>query len=724
MGLFGVLFFSMGGNVGSMPYFFIFSVVFTFLMFQGRLLYITVAVEIFYYIGICILAYRYPNLVTPFESPRKQLQDIVIGFVLTGLSLGTIFFSYIRTYRVQQRIVEEAKQTADKANAAKSDFLANMSHEIRTPINLMLGMNEMILRESETEQVLEYAKNIQNAGEQLLFLVNQVLDFSKIESGKMEVLENTYDIRELICELYSMGNVHAEKKKLKFELELDENLPVKLFGDEKHINQIVVNLINNAIKYTKTGTVTLSVKAIPESPEKILLEIIVTDTGIGIHEKDMPYLFNSFERMDINNNRDIEGSGLGLAIINNLLDMIGGTISVDSVYGSGSTFKVLIPQGVVSPKTLKSAGQEEETVETDEETFVAPEGRVLVVDDNYMNLAVIKSLLKRTMLQVDTAISGEECLEMIQSEYYHVILMDYMMPEMDGLETLYQIHNQTGHVCTDTPVIVLTANVIAGTKEMLMGKGFSDYLSKPVRWQELEGALVKYLPPSLVTRTRRKENKGNISCEEVRSYSLLLRPYDVILEDGLHYMSGDIYQYAKTAEFFRRTYEKTRKEIENYLAAEEIEKLCISIHALKGNARGIGAIDLHHIARRLEKRCRDRDIFYVKKSQDLLFLEWERAISGISEFLTVSGILNKAENSPDKVIGIRPLNINEYMERILAHIGISEAEPALLLIKELAESPLPEHTLLALRAASEFIEEIEFDEAEKILRKELANGRK
>ena len=722
MGLFGVLFFSMGGITGSMPYFFIFAIVFTFLTLQGKLLYFIVSIQIIYYIGICILAYQYPEMVTPFESPRQQLFDLIIGFVLSGLSLGIIFFAYIQTYRVQQRIVEEAKRTADKANAAKSDFLANMSHEIRTPINLMLGMNEMILRESETEQVLEYARNVQNAGEQLLLLVNQVLDFSKIESGKMEVVENTYDIRELIHELFTMGKIHAEKKNLKFELELDENLPLKLYGDEKHIHQIIINLISNAIKYTRTGIVTLSVVAIPESVERILLEVTVTDTGIGIKEKDLPFLFNSFERVDINNNRSIEGSGLGLTIINNLLDMIGGTILVDSIYGSGSTFKVTIPQGVVSSETLKS--EKEEAVKMGEETFVAPEGRILVVDDNYMNLAVIKSLLKRTRLQVDTATGGEECLDMIQSEYYHVILMDYMMPEMDGLETLQQIQDRSDHVCTDTPVIVLTANVIAGTKEMLIGKGFKDYLSKPVRWQELEGVLMKYLPPSLITRTRKAENKGNISEEEIRSYSLLLRPYDIILEDGLHYMSGDIYQYAKTADFFRKTYERARKGVEKYLDTEEIDKLCISIHALKGNARGIGAIDLHYIARRLEKRCHDRDVSYVKQGKDLLFLEWERAVSGISEFLSVSGILSKAESASDEAISIRPLDANAYMERILAHIEVSEAEPALLLIKELVKSPLPEHTLLVLRAASEFIEEIEFDEAGNILRKELANGRK
>lgn len=722
MGLFGALFFSMGGTVGSIPYFFIFAIVFTFLMFHGKLLYITATVQTLYYIGICFVAYLYPETVTPFEGPKQQLQEIIMGFVLTSLSIGTIFLAYIKTYQVQQKIVEEAKQSADNANAAKSTFLANMSHEIRTPINLMLGMNEMILRESETEQVLEYSKNIQSAGEQLLFLVNQVLDFSKIESGKMEVIENTYDIRELISEIFTMGKVHAEKKKLKFELELDERLPIKLFGDDKHIHQIMINLISNAIKYTKTGTVTLSVMGIPESEERMLLEITVMDTGIGIHEKDMPYLFHSFERVDINNNRDIEGSGLGLAITGNLLEMMGGAISVDSVYGAGSTFKVTIPQGVVSPETLKSG--KEEVVEIGAETFVAPEGRILVVDDNYMNLAVIKSLLKRTMLQVDTATSGEECLDMIKSVYYHTILMDYMMPEMDGVETLQQIRNQSNHLCVDTPVIVLTANVISGTRDMLINKGFQDYLSKPVRWQELEGLLMKYLPPSLITRTRGIENKGKISDEEIREYSILLRSYDIILEDGIHYMSGDLYQYAKTAEFFRRTYEKTRKEIENYLEAEEIEKLCISIHALKGNARGIGAIDLHYIARRLEKRCRDKDISYVKQGIYLLLLEWERAVNGISEFLETSNILNRPEGATDEAIGIRPLNSYEYMEKILVHIRNSEAEPALLLIRELEKSPLSEHTLQVLQAVSELIEEIEFDDAEAMLWKELENGRK
>ena len=415
------------------------------------------------------------------------------------------------------RVTEIARRDEQKARAgseAKSYFLANMSHEIRTPINAILGMNEMILRESKNENVVTYAKDIESAGKSLLSLINDVLDFSKIEAGSMDLVETEYDLSSLINDVNNMITMRAEQKQLEFRLSVDETLPERLYGDEVRIRQIMLNLLNNAVKYTKEGYVELSVHGTPLPDRKLQLIIDVKDTGIGIREEDKEKLFLSFQRLDVNKNHAVEGTGLGLTITRNLLKLMNGTIQVESEYGVGSVFTAVIPQTIVSDQPIGDiyertmAFQKQRKVY--KESFHAKDARILVVDDTPMNLMVFRNLIKQTQIQMDEALSGRACIEMAGSTSYDIIFLDYRMPEMDGITTLQIMKSTKDYLNAETPVILFTANAVSGAKERFMREGFDDYLTKPVDGATLERMLLQYLPKEKVTIDRKEEKDGTI----------------------------------------------------------------------------------------------------------------------------------------------------------------------------------------------------------------------
>ena len=413
---------------------------------------------------------------------------------------------------------EKAKAEAIAAAKAKSVFLANMSHEIRTPINAILGMDTMILRESDDKDILEYAGNIQSASQTLLSLINDILDFSKIETGKLELVQGDYALSSLINDVYHMLLGKAKEKGLAFNVDSDKNLPAKLYGDEVRIRQILVNILNNAIKYTEKGSVTLNVgmseqqnadainnnNVTGSQPAKnIIITFTISDTGIGIKSENISHLFDSFSRFDENKNKHIEGTGLGLAITKQLTKLMNGKINVTSKYGEGSVFEVSIPQKVVSDLKIGDISEKYNTAPDKKKkkaSFTAPDAKVLVVDDVKMNINVFKALLKRTKISVDSAISGPEALEMIKDNKYDIIFLDHMMPDMDGIETYKHMKELEENPNKDTTVIMLTANAIMGAKEEYLGIGFSDYLSKPVQAAKLEAMILKYLPEELVTK--------------------------------------------------------------------------------------------------------------------------------------------------------------------------------------------------------------------------------
>ena len=426
--------------------------------------------------------------------------DYLQGFYFSNPVSQNEFIGILKATRLAR--IEEQRAVA--ANEAMSNFLANISHEIRTPINAVLGMDEMILRESEDDKIVEYARAIEGAGKTLLSLINDILDFSKIEAGNMEIVEADYDLSSVLNDVVNIIQVKAGQKNLKLNVSVNPNTPVCLYGDEMRLRQIMINVLNNAVKYTKQGSVSLelSFKAIDD--KKIELVFSVKDTGVGIRKKDMDKLFGKFQRLDQNRNRTVEGSGLGLAIVHHLLGLMDGDIAVESVYGEGSTFTITIPQGVVVDEVIGEFGERMNKLMPEtpkyQESFRAPEAKVLVVDDTPVNVVVVRNLLKKTQVNVDDASSGMECLEKAGHTKYDLIFLDYRMPVMDGIETLKRLRGLRNNLNATTPIVALTANALSGARERFIKVGFDDYMTKPINVGSLEATLLEFLPEDKIVR--------------------------------------------------------------------------------------------------------------------------------------------------------------------------------------------------------------------------------
>lgn len=511
VGLFVFIFFEGGGMESGMTSWFILGMLFTFLFMKGKKLVILLIVDIASYLLMILVGYYYPQLVVELPSETAELYDRVQSFLVVGLGIGLLFkyqgFLYGKEkeaaekqkemteiqrdqLEVQKDLLEEAIQEAEAANNAKSEFLANMSHEIRTPMNSIMGMSEMTLREPLTPEVRENINHILYASKNLLSIINDILDFSKIEQGKMEIIPIQYNIRSMIETIYSIFSIRADEKDLLFYKVMADDIPEFLYGDEGKITQVIMNLLSNAFKYTKKGSVTIAISC-NRRGEDAMLDISVTDTGIGFREEDYEKLFESFARIDLEKNRNVQGTGLGLAISKKVVDLMSGEFHVDSTYGQGSCFQILIPQKVVNSREL----QQDTTMPSDISTtttdkLMLSDKRILVVDDNSVNIKVAKGLMKPYLAQIDTALSGEECLSMVEKEKYDLVFLDHMMPEMDGVETLHRLRENPEFTI---PVIALTANAMNGAKNMYLEQGFTDYLSKPISVKELENILKRYL---------------------------------------------------------------------------------------------------------------------------------------------------------------------------------------------------------------------------------------
>ena len=546
----------------------------------------------------------------------------VFGLLILMFAVGMVYLLSTEEKVRESDELRAAKTLAEQANHAKSDFLANMSHEIRTPINAIMGMNEMVLRECSDENIREYAANIESASRTLLSLINDILDFSKIEAGKMEIVPASYDTAVFFHDVVNMISVKATQKQLDFQVQIDSDLPCVLYGDEVRNRQIIVNILNNAVKYTKQGVVKLAVEGIRED-QAFTLKMQVADSGIGIKQEDMDKLFGGFQRLDLEQNRSIEGTGLGLAITRNLIERMNGRIEVSSEYGKGSVFTVYLSQEIINDSPMGDFRQRFEAVAKQEdeyrESFVAPEAKVLVVDDNGMNLAVVKALLKKTDIQVTTCMSGMECLELVKDIYFDVILLDHMMPEMDGIQTLAKI-KQSENQCTSVPVIALTANAIVGAKEEYINAGFSDYLSKPIEGMELEKMLMKYLPQDKISLSKasdvNKENHIQIdvhkeSQEEIEMQAQMqsekkeqvvvqdLQPY-LNTELGLQYCMNSMEFYKEMLEMYCDEYEDRAAKLTEALKAEDWEIYTVTVHALKSTSLNIGGEQISKAAKELE----------------------------------------------------------------------------------------------------------------------------
>ncbi len=445
--------------------------------------------------------------IVPQNAVNGGIYDtyMMVAFIIVTLGILLLIFAFF-SYGAEKKALEsdalrEAKLVADNANKAKGDFLANMSHEIRTPINAIIGMNEMILRESNDNRVIELSGKIKNASQTLLSVINDILDFSKIESGKMEIIPVQYDISSVVGDLYNMVLNKAKAKNLAFNVDIDPEMPHVLYGDDVRIRQIVLNMLTNSIKYTERGRIDLSFRFDKFDDKNILLKVSVKDTGIGIKEEDMERLFSPFERIEEMKNRSVEGTGLGMNIVKQLLALMDSRLNVISEYGKGSEFSFEILQTVIKWEPVGKfvvVDDNDFYEEVYTELFHAPECRILIVDDLDMNLTVMTELLSQTQIRIDTAVSGKLALELIMEIKYDCILIDHQMPVMDGIETLHKLKKIEGNPNIDTPCIALTANAIAGARDMYIDQGFNDYISKPINGPKLEQLLMEYLPKDKV----------------------------------------------------------------------------------------------------------------------------------------------------------------------------------------------------------------------------------
>lgn len=532
-----------------------------------------------------------------------------------------------------------------RANEAKSQFLANMSHEIRTPINGILGMDSVLLKECHDENLREYAKNIQSAGQSLLSIINDILDISKIESGKMEILTIRYQLFSVLNDCYNLTKIKLQNKPVSFIMQINEKLPSWLYGDEVRIRQIINNFLSNAVKYTKEGNITFELDFEEKTDEQILLVITVRDTGIGIKEEDLGKLFESFTRIEEKRNRNIEGTGLGLNLTKNLVNLMGGEVFAESTYGKGSCFTAKIPQKIADAKPMGDFGKRYQqylsTSDDDKLSFLAPDAKILVVDDVTMNLKVVKGLLKATKIQIDTAVSGSECLECVKTTPYQMIFLDHMMPEMDGLETLEHMKNLADNPNAQTPVIMLTANAIVGAKEEYIEAGFTDYLTKPIRETELLEMILKYLPEELVcenggqgiekSQDAQDMEQPEAGGEGAEPLQRLEQLEGLDVKTGLTYCMNEEDFYIEMLQEFLQA--DKASQLKHFLAEEDWDNYRTTVHALKSTSLTIGAAHLSGEAKALEMAAKEGNMDYIRSHHDGVMDEYKELTDHLKEIL-------------------------------------------------------------------------------------------
>ncbi len=607
-----------------------------------------------------------------------EKQDTVISaayffvpFIVVFI-LGLIYGAFVARGLI--RVIDEQTKEANAANKAKSTFLANMSHEVRTPINAILGMDEMIIRESNDEQIVEYATNIKQAGKSLLAQVNGILDYSKLEEGKMEIFDVEYDLATMVNTLITSSSTRAKSKGLNFKVNVDENLPMTLLGDDVRLGQIIANLLTNAVKYTEAGEVGLSMVEKGRDDRAVEIEVTVKDTGRGIPEDEIENLYVSFKRIDEEHNRNIEGTGLGIPIVIELLHLMGSELEVKSTYGVGSAFSFVIKQGIVNNEPI---GDYKKRIKRsyrrrNKYTFPSmPKAEILVVDDYEMNLMVAKNLMKVYDFVPDVVQSGREAITRAEEKEYDVIFMDHMMPDLDGLQTL-DILKEHGYLGSRTKVIALTANAIAGAKEYYISKGFDDYLTKPIDAEALEDMLLKYMPKKKILKkaiSDVKHNRTLISNDDERQALIKI---------------------------FVSTIDESAKKLDEFKEKSDIKNYTIKVHGLKSTARLIGEMSISKKAEALENAGNAGDWDYIETHHKEL----------IDEYLSIR---NTYEGQKSAKKPLDESDLKDALYSIIEMANVCDFTSTEMVLNTLADYEMPEGLDEKLKEIRALLDKLDYE---------------
>ncbi len=626
---------------------------------------------------------------------------------------------YIERLQEEQKLREDLR-VAQKASEAKSNFLSNVSHEIRTPINAVLGMDEMILRESKDPTIRKYANDIMVSGRTLVSLINDLLDFSRIEAGKLEIIPVEYEMSSALNDLVNMISIKAEEKNLKFEIDVDETIPHLLIGDEIRVKQCILNILNNAVKYTQKGFVKLSVSYDKKDDKHILLNISVTDTGIGIKKEDLASLFTPFERIEENKNRTIEGTGLGMSIVKNLLDMMDSSLSVESTYGEGSTFSFSVVQEVISWEPMGDfAEMYERSLESTKEyrtTFQAPDAKLLVVDDTKMNLTVIQGLLTPTRINITTALSGQEAIDKVKRDHFDIIFLDQRMPGMDGIETLQYMKKNIPDQIKGVPIVALTANAISGARERFIKAGFDDYLTKPIDSIKLENTIASLLPDELVIHQDDDDyvdfSEDSLEQTETTPHDEMLKKYSQFDEISYDDAISNCMKESILSEAINDFYAGSKTgpdEIERYLRENDIKNYTVKVHALKSSARLIGAMDISGQAAYLEKCGDDENLAEISELTPKLLSDY-RSFSD-----KLKALISEINGSDDDLPEIDSAALSEAYAGIKEYVDAFDFDSADSILEMLKGYRIPDEEKARYEQITDMIMKLDHDGLMEVL---------
>ena len=656
-----------------------------------------------------------------------RVSKLYEGKALRGYMAWIFDMEFINRYTNEILVL---KDEAEKANRAKTSFLANMSHEIRTPMNAILGFAELMMNEKNLSRMKEYAFDIKRSAQSLLYIINSILDISKIESGKTEMVDEVYYTQSLLEDVSLMIGGLAESKRLKYEAKIDETIPYQMKGAVAQIREILTNILNNAVKYTKEGTVTLEVICDQRTEDRVKLAFVVRDTGIGMKKEDLEKLFEKFSQFDTKANHNIEGTGLGMFIVKGLVDQMGGEIEVESEYGEGTQITVWLEQQIIDARPIGEVKLNLLEEENDiQQRFVAS-AKILVVDDNEINLKVSAGFLEKYGITVDCASSGADAIQMVAKYQYDLIFMDHMMPEMDGMEAMYRIKQLENGKYSEMPIVALTANAISGVRQQMIEKGFTDYLSKPIEVESLEKVLLSILPENLIRYIEPGEEIPEES-EGKERLQQILKNLDV--ETGIRNCGGTEQDYLQVLEVVAKHGDKRVEKLDAMIREGDYENYTIDVHALKSTAANIGAMGLSKAAYDQEMAGKAKQYDVVRKNSRSLLYTYVSVLAEIDQLKREGILAGESDNSlvmadgtyngepeADITSKVSTADLEQLLssvEHLLAEFDFAKAEDVMI---EILEMPLEEHVIVKLQEIRQEISDLDIETARSSLQKTRA----